>query len=394
MDELKRSLVRNKISYDIKNNLIEKESHKLGYLTRYSSGYLARLLLSQYNNVSYDFIINDGLFHGYIKDSNTFVNVIFLEYGYNFTSYFKNNHKYLNECENYFKNYLINNNLEKELDIFGIVNELSKIDNILDYSINNKLSNITYNLYLYFYEDKSILASDFEKYINDYINTKYNIKFNYSIKPITELYSKIKDKDILERLEYYDLLPNDYTYEKIIEEVINKSNITVEELINKYSISHRTAYYIKGEYDIYNDMEEQYISLLKLIKSHNYQGNTEIIDQSFIRSYFSFSSELSSVRLNNRLKEIVLNELIEFLNGRFYDNAIKEALLEEHNHPNKDSDKKITKILKFNKYLDNISNIDLSIDKNISELITKFVEQIYEKDKQISIKLYSLNRVI
>ena len=78
MDFLKRSLVRKIISYDIKNNLLEGECYKLGYSTRYSSGYLARLLLSEYNDRN-DFIIDDSLFNGYIEESNTF-NCAFLEF--------------------------------------------------------------------------------------------------------------------------------------------------------------------------------------------------------------------------------------------------------------------------------------------------------------------------
>lgn len=70
MDQLKRNLVCKKISYDIQNNLIENECYELGYTTRYSSGYLAKLLISQFDDAEYDFIIDDSIFNGYCKTQN------------------------------------------------------------------------------------------------------------------------------------------------------------------------------------------------------------------------------------------------------------------------------------------------------------------------------------
>ena len=61
IDQLKRSLTEHKLSYNIKDNIIEKESYDLGYSTRFSSRYLARLLLSQYTDVLLDFKINDSV---------------------------------------------------------------------------------------------------------------------------------------------------------------------------------------------------------------------------------------------------------------------------------------------------------------------------------------------
>ena len=59
------------------------------------------------NDVEFNYKIKDSLFHGYIPSSNRFINIIFLEYGYNFISYFKDDFIYLNEVSNYFKRYLV-----------------------------------------------------------------------------------------------------------------------------------------------------------------------------------------------------------------------------------------------------------------------------------------------
>lgn len=388
MDQLKRNLVCHKISYDIKNNLIEKECYELGYTTRYSSGYLARLLLSQFEDVEYEVLIDDSLFNGYLEKSNTFINVRFLEYGYNYTSYFKDKFKYLNECANYFKHYLIDNNLEKELDCFHLLSELVRIDNILNYCIENKIQNANYNLYLYFYEEKSNLASVFEKYINNYVDSNFDISFMYDISPLKEFYSGVKDANALERLEYYDLLKNDYSYEKIINEIINSNNISVNDLMEKYSISHRTAYYIKGEYDICNDTEEQFVQLRELVRSNSSLNNTQIIESSFIRNYFSFSSAISSVKVSNSLKDIIFNELMECIHNGYYNNEINDAL----NFP-KNIEKNKTSILNFSNYLDMISKMDLTKDDNKRQLIYKFVEQIVESNNKISIRLYPLKKL-
>lgn len=387
MDFLKRSLVRKIISYDIKNNLIENECYKLGYSTRYSSGYLARLLLSEYSERN-DFIIDDSLFNGYIEESNTFINILFLEYGYNYTTYLKNEYKVLNECANYFMHYLEENELENELDSFNLISELNRIDNLLNYSKINKLNNLTYNLYLYFYEDKSKLAIAFEKYINNYINSNFDINFKYNIRPIKELYDCVKGKEVLEKLEYYDLLKNDYTYEKIMNEIINVPNIEINDLMNKYSISKRTAYYLKGEYDICNDTVEQYIELNKLIITNNRNNNLDIIEPLFIRSFFLLSSYKSACILSSKLKDIIFNELIDKIHNGYYKNEIENALKNS-----KDIDNKTTGILNFSKYLKEIYEMDLTKDENKKGIIIKFVEQIYVEKNKISIKLYPLKKL-
>lgn len=387
MDLLKRSLVCKKISYDIKNNLLEKECYELSYTTRYSSGYLARLLLSQFDDVEYDFIINDSIFNGYIKKSNSFINVRFLEYGYNYISYFKSDFKYLNDIANYFKQFIINNNLEKELDCFSLLTELTRIDNLISFCLENKLNNLTYNLYLYFYDEKSNLANTFEKYINSYIESNFNIIFRFNILPLKNLYNTVNDRDALERLEYYDLLKNNYNYEKIVNEIIDESDVRVKDLIDKYSISHRTAYYIKGEYDICNDPKECYIQLKELVKCNSHINNINIIDPVFIRKHFLLSSNNSAIRLSNKIKEIILNELIEKIRGGYYNNEINELLNKQKNENN------MKGMINFSKYLDTISKIDLTKNENKEELISKFVEKIYVSNEVIQIKLYPLNKI-
>ena len=146
MNPLKRILVCKKLSYDIKNILIEKEGYEYGYSSRYSSGYLARLLLSQFDDVNCDYKMGDALFNGYIKETNRFINVRFLEHGYNYTQYFSDSFKYLNECANYFKNYLIDKKLENELDCFHLLSELIRIDNLVAYCLDNKIDNVIYDL--------------------------------------------------------------------------------------------------------------------------------------------------------------------------------------------------------------------------------------------------------
>ena len=81
MDLLKRELVKHKIPYH-----------------SYDSSTLAKLLLSNRNDVEFNYKIKDSLFHGYIPSSNRFINIIFLEYGYNFISYFKDDFIYLMTC--------------------------------------------------------------------------------------------------------------------------------------------------------------------------------------------------------------------------------------------------------------------------------------------------------
>ena len=388
MDQLKRNLVCHKISYDIKNNLIEKECYELGYTTRYSSGYLARLLISQFDDAEYDFIINDSIFSGYIKQTNTFINVRFLEYGYNFTSYFKERFKCFNECANYLMHYLIDNNLEKELDNFHLLSELIRIDNIIWFCLDNKIKASTYNLYLYFYDEKSNLASMFEKYINSYVESNFSIAFKFSISPLRDLYNSVSDKNSLEKLEYYDLLKNNYTYEKITNEIINEPNITIDGLMNKYSISHRTAYYIKGEYDICNDSEEQYIQLRILVGSNCHLNNVEIIETSFIRNYFLFSSSITANRLSVRLIEIIFSELLKNIQDGYYNKEISDVLTKEQNN-----EKDKTSVLNFSNYLEQMSKMDLTNIDNKKQLIYKFVEKIFESKGRITINLNPLTKL-
>ena len=388
MDQLKRNLVCKKISYDIKNNLIEKECYELGYTTRYSSGYLARLLISQFDDVEYDFIIDDSIFNGYLKKTNTFINVRFLEYGYNFTSYFKDKFKCLNECANYFMHYLIDNNLEKELDSFNLLSELIRIDDIIWFCLDNKIDTSTYNLYLYFYDEKSNLASMFEKYINSYVESNFSITFRFSICPLRDLYNSVSNKNSLEKLEYYDLLKNNYTYEKITNEIINEPSITIDGLMNKYSISHRTASYIKGEYDICNDSEEQYIQLRILVGSNCHLNNAEIIETSFIRNYFLFSSSITANRLSVKLIEIIFSELLNNIQDGYYNKEISDILTKAQNN-----EKDKTTVLNFSNYLEQMSKMDLTNIDNKKQLIYKFVEKIFESKGRITISLNPLKKL-
>ena len=88
MNQLIRRLVFKKITADRKNNVIEKETSKLGYQSIYSSEYLARLLFSQNDNYLFDYKINRSRFHVYDEKDFKFINVIFIEWWYNQLIYF------------------------------------------------------------------------------------------------------------------------------------------------------------------------------------------------------------------------------------------------------------------------------------------------------------------
>lgn len=391
MDTLKRNLVIHKLSYEKKNNLIEKEAYKLGYDTKTSSAYLAGLLFSEYKNIIFDYRINDSTYHGYIKSSDIFINIIFLEYGYNFISYSKDGLKYLKEVSDYFKKYLVENNLEKELDVVNLYVELRRIDNIISY-YDNKDINATYDLYLYFYEEKSELITFFETYINNYIERNLITKLTFKTHPITELLDSINDKSILNKLEYYDLFKNGLSYEKIFNSIVNK-NVSKESLMNHYSISERTASILMNEYEIYNNVYLQDEEIMKLLYVNQHKNNLEIIEEAYIRSFYLYSSKILSLTISQRFKKILYKLVFDYIDNGLYLNQIPE-LLSKIDEIDGDKKSKIELgIAKFCEYLDKL-NDSRNNDSLIDEVIYKFIEEIKYKNNNIGIELHSLNNVI
>lgn len=165
-------------------------------------------------------------------------------------------------------------------------------------------------------------------------------------------------------------------------------NITIDGLMNKYSISHRTAYYIKGEYDICNDSEEQYIQLRILVGSNCYLNNAEIIETSFIRNYFLFSSSITANRLSVRLIEIIFSELLKNIQDGYYNKDISDVLTKTQNN-----EKDKTSVLNFSNYLEQMSKMDLTNIDNKKQLIYKFVEKIFESKGRIKISLNTLKKL-
>ena len=384
MNQLIRRLVFKKITADRKNNIIEKEISKLGYQSIYSSEYLARLLFSQNDNYLFDYKINRSRFHVYDEKDFKFINVIFIEWWYNQLIYFEKEFKYLNECASFFKKYIIDNNLETELDYIQIARELKRIDDLIDYCFNNNIKKTSYCIYLFFYEEKSNLAIFFEQYINNYIKSNFEIDFIFNILNLKDLIYQINDKEILDRLEYYDLFKSDITYEKIFNSIINNTQITVEDIINKYSISERTAKYIYHEYEIYHNSELQNKEIIKLVKAHLYDNNLDIIDESYIRYYFLYSSQKLSEKISKVLKYNIFYEALKLLLNNYYDIDLKSL----HNPKDK------IKFISFVNYLDQIKNMDYS-DENIQEeIIKKFVSKINIKNEMICVSLYPLSHFV
>ena len=383
IDQLKRNLVFQKLSYDIKNNLIEKEVYELGFTTRFSSRYLSRLLLSQYPDAILDFKNNNSVINGYLKEKNRFISINFIEYGFNFISCFKDNYYRLNQCSNFIKNYILENNLEREVDNLLISFELENIDDVLNYCIDNNIENASYEKYLFFYNEKSGLASIFEQYINTYINNNFNIKFRYIIRPVKEIYISITDKSILERLEYYDLLKNGNTYGSILESIINEPVIKVDDLIKKYSISNRTASYIFREYNIYNNHDKQMDEIYKMLSCHR-KDDFDVIEEQYIQGYFLYSSSILSKLISEKLTNILFSEIMNKLKNGYYEEDIKNILRSKNVESN--SNFKIA-ILQFNNYLNSLSSMDLKNIINKQQIIKKLVKNINCTNGRIEVEL-------
>ena len=390
IDQLKRSLVSHKLSYDIRNNLIEKEVYELGYKTSFSSRYLSMLLLSQYSDALLDFKIDDSLINGYLKESNRFISINFLEYGFNYTMYFKDDYHKLNQCSMYIKNYILENKLEKELDNLIISSELNNIDNVLNYCINNNIENASYEKYLFFYNEKSSLASLFEKYINTYINSNYNIKFRYIIKPVKEIFNSITDKSILERLEYYDLLKNDYTYESIFESIIKEPSIKLDDLIKKYSISNRTANYIFREYNIYINQDKQMEEIYKMLSCY-IGGDLDIIEEQNVQYFFLYSSPILSKLISDKLINFLFDETMSKIKNGYYENDIKNILINRNVDSNVYSKLAISQ---FNNYLESLSSNDFKNNSNKLQIIKKFVKRIITQKGRIKVELQPLKNFV
>lgn len=384
MNQLIRRLVFKKITADRKNNIIEKETSKLGYPSIYSSEYLARLLFSQKDNYLFDYKINRSRFHVYDEKDFKFINVIFIEWWYNQIIYFEKEFKYLNACASFFKNYIIDNNLETELDYIQIARELKKIDDLIDYCFNNNIKKTSYCIYLFFYEEKSNLAIFFEQYINNYIKSNFEIDFIFNILNLKDLIYQINDKEILDRLEYYDLFKDDITYEKIFNSIIKDNQITVEDIINKYSISERTAKYIYHEYEIYHNSELQNKEIIKLVKAHLYDNNLDIIDESYIKYYFLYSSQKLSEKISKVLKYNIFFEALKLLLDGYYDREIKSLL----------NPKDRIKYISFVNYLDQMKNMDYSFENIQEEIIKRFVSKINIKNEMICVVLYPLSHFV
>lgn len=366
MDLLKRELVKHKIPYH-----------------SYDSSTLAKLLLSNRNEVEFNYKIKDSLFHGYIPSSNQFINIIFLEYGYNFISYFKDDFIYLNEVADYFKRYLVENNLEKELDIFNLNQELRRIDAILNYYENKEII-ARYDIYLYFYLEKSELMNYFLAYINNYIEKHMHTRLACKIHPIRDLLNAIEDRSILDKLEYYDLFKNDLTYEKIFNSSIKILNLSKEFLMKHYSISDRSAKILFHEYEIYNTISLQDEEIKKLLISNLHKNNLEIIEEEYIRVFHLYSSKILSLRISQRFKKILYNLVLNYINEGFYLNQIPNLLSKENPFQFEHS------ITSFCEYLNAIKNNKIDMD----EAIYKFIEEITLKKNCIGIEVYPLKHFL
>ena len=366
MDLLKRELVKHKIPYH-----------------SYDSSTLAKLLLSNMDEVEFDYKIKDSLFHGYIPSSNRFINIIFLEYGYNFISYFKDDFIYLNEVSLFFKRYLVENNLEKELDIFNLNQELRRIEAILCYCENKEII-ARYDIYLYFYLEKSELMNYFLAYINNYIEKHMHTRLACKIHPITDLLNAIEDKSILDKLEYYDLFKNDLTYEKIFNSSIKILNLSKEFLMKHYSISDRSANILFHEYEIYNTISLQDEEIKKLLISNLHKNNLEIIEEEYIRALNLYSSKMLSLTISQRFKKILYNLLLNYINEGFYLNQIPDLLSKENPFQFEHS------ITSFCEYLNAIKNNKIDMD----EVIYKFIDEITLKGNCIGILLYPLTHFL
>ena len=366
MDLIKRELVKHKIPYH-----------------SYDSSTLAKLLLSNRNEVEFNYKIKDSLFHGYITSSNRFINIIFLEYGYNFISYFKDDFIYLNEVSLYFKRYLVENNLEKELDIFNLNQELRRIEAILCYYENKEII-ARYDIYLYFYLEKSELMDYFLAYINNYIEKHMHTRLACKIHPIRDLLNAIEDRSVLDKLEYYDLFKNDLTYEKIFSSSIKNLNLSKEFLMKHYSISDRSAKILFHEYEIYNTISLQDEEIKKLLISNLHKNNLEIIEEEYIRTLNLYSSKVLSLTISQRFKKILYNLLLNYINEGVYLNQIPNLLSKENPFQFEHS------ITSFCEYLNAIKNNKIDMD----EVIYKFIDEITLKGNCIGILVYPLKHFL
>lgn len=369
---------------DINMDLLKRElvKHKIPYHS-YDSSTLAKLLLSNMNGVEFNYKIKDSLFHGYIPSSNRFINIIFLEYGYNFISYFKDDFIYLNEVSNYFKRYLVENNLEKELDIFNLNQELRRIEAILSFYENKEII-ARYDIYLYFYLEKSELMNYFLAYINNYIEKHMHTRLACKIHPIRDLLNAIEDRSILDKLEYYDLFKNDLTYEKIFNSSIKNLNLSKEFLMKHYSISDRSANILFHEYEIYNTISLQDEEIKKLLISNLHKNNLEIIEEEYIRAINLYSSKVLSLTISQRFKKILYNLLLNYINEGVYLNQIPNLLSKENPFQFEHS------ITSFCEYLNAIKKNKIDMD----EVIYKFIDEITLEKNCIGILLYPLKHFL
>lgn len=390
IDFLKMELVKHKLKYNLKTNQIYKEIKKLGLLTITNSFYLAKLILPK-ENINYNYKINDSIFHGNIENENKFINVIFLEFNYNFIGYFNDDLTYLKEASNHLKKYLKENNLETELDRILICKELQNIENLIDYSIKNDKKNINYILYYYPFGEKSLLSNYFKKYINTFINNKYNISFNFSYKSILEALNDINDNDTLEQLEYYDLFKNDLTYEKIFDDIVISNESNIYDVINKYNISKRTADIIWKEYELYNDNNIKFLEIIKVAKKFH---NVSILEPESIRQAMLYSSKV----LANVISDYFINEVFDLLVSNLNNGYIEReiASLNESIKRENDTIKSLDTKAKMSSLLNEINEIKFKSFENDKKysLIKKYVSKIYVEDDTLAINIYPLKELI
>lgn len=72
---------------------------------------ISKITFSQNNVIIFDYKINDNSFHAFMKEDYNYINVIFIEYGYNQLLYFVKEYKFLNNCATFVKGYNVDNKL-------------------------------------------------------------------------------------------------------------------------------------------------------------------------------------------------------------------------------------------------------------------------------------------
>ena len=388
MDFLKRNILKQIMSYN--NNKLNEEAKDLGYLTIYSSSYLARIALNQFKDIVIDYKYNNSTYNGFIKNESLFIDVRFLEYGYNYIDYFNDNLLYLNDSIIYFKKNLLDTNIGNELSIFNLYSTLIQIDNILDYAIKNNITNIKYDIYYYyFFDELDNLSKIFKTFITHYISDKFNINFNLEYKNIKELINTINDKNTLEKLEYYNLFKNDLSFEKILDSLLKQKNINIDNIISQYNISKRTAEILFNEYSINNNLEKQNEEIIKLIKYSS--KNIEILEEDYIRGAKLYISSKTSKAISDNFKNLVFQDLLDMLEAGYYNeefNLLINDVLKQ-----KDNDKRL-KLLAYKNKLDSIGAIDYSNKDNKDSLIKEFIDKIDIEDEIIKLKLKTLRKII